>query len=177
MQMDSRELWTVVHGMVFGFIFLLGASGAVYALYSLKEGWQTETGAAKSTRIIQAGLWVLAGAVWLAVLTGAYIVYPWYRATPPAGAYDLSQYPRYMLLSSQVTEQWHEFGMEWKEHVAFLAPFAATAAAYIATYYGSSLAQKPAVRRAAIWFFIFAFATASAAGLFGALITKAAPVK
>jgi len=26
---------------------------------------------------------------WLTVLTGTYIIYPWYRATPPKGTVDL----------------------------------------------------------------------------------------
>ena len=29
MAMNLRETWTVIHGMVFGFIFLLGFSGAL----------------------------------------------------------------------------------------------------------------------------------------------------
>ena len=32
MEMNLRETWTVVHGMVFGFIFLLGFSGALYMI-------------------------------------------------------------------------------------------------------------------------------------------------
>jgi hypothetical protein len=174
--MDSRELWTVIHGMVFGFIFLLGFAGALYALYSLKSEWQTDEGVSKNIRTIQIYLWVLVVCVWAAVFTGAYIVYPWYRATPPPSAYDYSQFPRYFLLSSASTEKWHEFGMEWKEHVAFLAPIAATVVAFITSYYGPILARKPSERRAVMIFFIVAFATAAAAGLFGALITKVAPV-
>ena len=41
MEMNVREIWTVVHGMVFGFIFLLGFSGALYAGYSSKAEWLT----------------------------------------------------------------------------------------------------------------------------------------
>lgn len=176
MQLNSRELWTVIHGMVFGFIFLLGFSGALYALYVLKSEWQTAEGVSKNTRIIKVYMWTLALLVWAAVFTGTYIVYPWYRAAPPAGAYDFSLFPRYLLLSSATTEGWHEFGMEWKEHVAFLAPIAATVAAFAVNYYGAALARKSRERRAVMIFFIFAFATAAAAGLFGALITKVAPV-
>jgi hypothetical protein len=66
--------------------------------------------------------------------------------------------------------------MEWKEHVAFLAPFLATAVAFAVLYYGAQLIQRGEVRRAALVFFTLAFAAAGIAGLFGALITKAAPV-
>jgi hypothetical protein len=177
MSMDSREAWTLIHGMIFGIIFLLGSSGAMYALHSLRQSPQSQQGLARHARNLKIFLWVLAVCVWAAVLTGTYIVYPWYRATPPPGAYDLSAYPRYFLLSSATTEGWHEFGMEWKEHVAFLAPIAATVCAYAASYFGPRLAQRPQERRAIMVFFIVAFATAAAAGLFGALITRVAPVQ
>ncbi len=177
MSMDSREIWTAIHGTIFGLIFLLGFSGAIYALYSLRQDWQTQEGLERNARNIQIYLWVLAGCVWAAVLTGTYIVYPWYRATPPPGTYDLSAYPRYFLSSSAATEGWHEFGMEWKEHVAFLAPIAATVTAYATSYFGPRLARYPQERRVIMIFFVFAFATAVVAGLFGALIAKAAPVR
>ncbi len=176
MEMNAREIWTTVHGMVFGFIFLLGFSGALYGVYSLRAGWHTPEGLVKTVRNVSLYMWALAVSVWAAVLTGTYIVYPWYRATPPEGA-DLETYPRALLLSREATAGWHEFGMEWKEHVAFLAPFAATVAAFVVSYYGPALAQKVGERRAVMIFFIFAFATAAVAGLFGAFITKAAPVR
>jgi hypothetical protein len=176
MAMDSREIWTVIHGMVFGFIFLLGFSGALYAVYMLKPGWQTTEGITRTVRNIKTYLWALAVSVWAAVITGAYVVYPWYRAAPPAGTTDLSTYPRSLLLANEATAGWHEFGMEWKEHVAFLAPIAATVVAFVVSYYGPALARKVGERRAVMIFFIFAFLTAAVAGLFGAFITKAAPV-
>jgi hypothetical protein len=176
MVMDAREIWTVVHGMVFGFIFLLGFSGALYAVYSMKPEWQTAEVIAKTVKNIKVYLWALAASVWAAVFTGAYIVYPWYRAVPPAGTTDLSTFPKSLLLLNPNTALWHNFGMEWKEHVAFLAPIAATVVAFVVSYYGPALAKKVGERRAVMIFFIFAFATAAAAGLFGAFITKAAPV-
>ncbi len=177
MQMSSHEIWTVIHGMVFGLIFLVGFTGALYGLFNLRSDWQTPTGLSRNARILRTYMWVLVVLVWAAVFTGTYIIYPWYRAVPPAGAYDFSLYPRYFLLGSAATEGWQEFGMEWKEHVAFLAPIAATVAAFAVSYYGPALAHKPEIRRAVIIFFIVAFAAASAAGLLGALITRVAPVR
>ncbi len=66
--------------------------------------------------------------------------------------------------------------MEWKEHVAWLAPFAATVVAAVTVHYGPLLAKHPEIRRAAMIFFAIAFFTAAAAGAFGAFITKAAPL-
>ncbi len=177
MSMDYREVWTFIHGAIFGVIFLLGFSGAIYALNNLQQDRLTQHGLERNARIIQVSLWFLTACVWAAVLTGTYIVYPWYRATPPQGTYDLSAYPRYFLLSSAATEGWQEFGMEWKEHVAFLAPIASTVTAYAASYFGPRMASRTQERRAIMIFFIFAFATAAVAGIFGALITRVAPVQ
>jgi hypothetical protein len=177
MVMNAREIWTVVHGMVFGFIFLLGFSGALYAVYSMKAEWLTAEGITKTVNTIKVYLWALAASVWAAVLTGTYVVYPWYRAVPPTGQTDLSTFPKFLLLADPNTANWHNFGMEWKEHVAFLAPIAATVVAFVVSYYGPLLAKKVGERRAVMIFFIFAFVAAAAAGLFGAFITKAAPVR
>jgi hypothetical protein len=177
MEMTSRELWTVAHGMVFGFIFLLGFSGAIYAMNSLKPEWLTPDGLSRAGKTMRLYLWGLAVSAWAAVLTGTYVVYPWYRATAPEGTADLSGFPKFLLLSKESTAQWHEFGMEWKEHVAFLAPIAATVVAYAVSYYGPLLAKKVGERRAIRIFFVVAFAAAAVAGLFGAFITKAAAVR
>jgi hypothetical protein len=66
--------------------------------------------------------------------------------------------------------------MEWKEHVAWIAPILATVAAGLVLYYGAALARNRTARTIALGFFVAAFATAAVAGIFGALITKAAPV-
>ena len=98
-------------------------------------------------------------------------------AAPPDGTTDLSTFPRYFLLANESTAQWHEFGMEWKEHVAFLAPIAATVVAFVVSYYGPQLARKVGERRAVMIFFIVAFVATAVAGMFGAFITKAAAVR
>jgi hypothetical protein len=177
MEMTGNEIFTVIHGMVFGATFLLGFAGAIYAVYSLKAEWLTAEGLVKQVKMIQIYLWGLALSVWAAVISGAYIVYPWYRATPPDGTTDLSAFPKFALLAKESTAQWHEFGMEWKEHIAWFAPIAATAVAFIVSYYGPLLAKKVGERRAVMIFFIFAFAAAATAGLLGAFITKYAPVR
>ncbi|HEV8282570.1 MAG TPA: hypothetical protein VGQ02_11960, partial [Candidatus Limnocylindrales bacterium] len=88
----------------------------------------------------------------------------------------LKEFPRYWLIAGERTAQWHEFGMEWKEHVAWLAPFLATAVAFTVLYYGVQLVRRGEIRNALIVFFTLAFIAAGIAGLFGAFITKAAPV-
>ena len=174
--MSFQEIVTATHGMVFGFIFLLGFAGALYGVYIMRPEWLTSEGATSNVRRISIFLWILAIAAWLAVFTGTWIVYPWYRAAPPEGLADLTNFPRYFILANPSIAFWHTFGMEWKEHVAFIAPFAATAVAYTVSYYGAALSTERSVRRWVITFFVVAFIAAAVAGGLGAFITKAAPI-
>jgi hypothetical protein len=171
-----RESWSAIHGLIFGALFLLAFSGSLHSLYGLRSEWLTAEGLKKKAASLKIWTWTMAIIGWLAVLTGTYIVYPWYRARPPEGTIDLSAFPRYWLLSSSDTAAWHSFGMEWKEHVAWLVPIATTIVAYIASKYGPDLAKETRIRNAAGWFCMIAFAALAIASVLGASITKAAPV-
>jgi len=176
MLLTTREFWTVIHGMILGALFLLAFAGGLAGLYSLRPEWVTVSGINERLRRLDIGTWVMAIVAWLTVITGTYIVYPWYRAAPPEGLTDLSDYPRYFLLSVPELAAWHTFGMEWKEHVAWFSPILATAVAFVVWRYGDQIAQNPKLRNALIVLFVLAFAAAGIAGLFGAFITKAAPI-
>jgi hypothetical protein len=182
MELSSKELWTLIHGMGLGALFLLAFGGGLAGIWSMRSKLMTEEGLAERTPRLLVGTTVMAAVSWLTVLVGTWIVYPWYRATPPTGTDLAAQtealraFPRYWLLAGEQTAEWHKFGMEWKEHVAFLAPFLATAVAFAVLYYGAQLVHRSDIRRAILIFFTLAFAAAGVAGLFGALITKAAPV-
>jgi len=181
MELTERELYTVLHGLILGTLFLLAFAGGLAGLWSLRDRLVTEEGVRERTPRLLLGTWVMAIVAWLTVLTGTFIAYPWYRAKPPEGV-DLKDpaalvdFPRYLLLAQEKTAGWHEFGMEWKEHVAWIAPFLATAVAFAVLYYGTQLIRRGDIRRAIIVFFVLAFTAAGVAGLFGAFITKAAPV-
>jgi hypothetical protein len=116
---------------------------------------------------------------WATVVTGSYVVYPWYRAKLPPGAQGqaLAAYPKYLLLSSQRTAEWHEFGMEFKEHLGWFVPILATAVAFVVTQSRRRLANDAPLRRAALMLLVIAFAAAATAGIFGALINKAGPIR
>jgi hypothetical protein len=181
MELTDRELYTVLHGLILGTLFLLAFGGGLAGLFSLRERLLTTEGVQERTPRLLIGTSVMAIVAWLTVITGTFIAYPWYRAAPPEGVdradpAQLAEYPRYLLLAQEKTAEWHHFGMEWKEHVAWLAPFLATAVAFAVLYYGVQLVRRNDIRRAAIVFFVLAFAAAGVAGLFGAFITKAAPV-
>jgi hypothetical protein len=176
MELSSRELWAVIHGLVLGTLFLLAFAGGFAGLWSLRERLVTPDGVAERTPRLAIGTTVMAVVAWLTVITGTWIVYPWYRATPPEGTTDLTQFPRSLLLANPKLEAWHTFGMEWKEHIAWIAPFLATAVAFAVIYYGPQLVRRPEIRLALLILFTLAFGAAGIAGLFGAFITKAAPV-
>jgi hypothetical protein len=176
MQLSDRELWALIHGMGLGALFLLAFGGGIAGVWSLREKYVTTEGLAERTPRLLVGTTVMAIVAWLTVIVGTWIVYPWYRAAAPAGTTDLTKFPKALLVSSPDTAGWHNFGMEWKEHVAFLAPLLATAVAFATLYYGAQLVHRGEIRRAILVFFTLAFAAAGVAGLFGALITKAAPV-
>jgi hypothetical protein len=177
MEISLKEGWTVAHGMVFGAVFLLAFAGGLAGLYSMRPEWVTVAGLKERLVRLNAGLWTMALVAWATVISGTYIVYPWYRAKPPEGTVDLTNFPRYLLLANESTAEWHTFGMEWKEHVGWLAPIAATVVAFAVTYYGPTLAKKIGERRALMVFFVVSFVAAAAAGMFGAFINKIAPTR
>ncbi len=177
MSLSGREFWTVVHGMLLGSIFLLAFAGGLAGLWSLKPEWVTVSGLRERLGRLTIGTGVMAVVAWLTVITGTYIVYPWYRAKPPAGTTDFIAFPRSYLLSKPEIAEWHKFGMEWKEHVAWLAPILATAVAYVVSRYGTRLANEPKLRQALIVLFVLAFGAAAAAGLFGAFLNKVAAIR
>lgn len=170
MSLSDREFWGLIHGMGAGAVFLLAFAGGLAGLWSLRPELVTEAGLVERIRRLKIGTWVMAAAAWVTVLTGTWIVYPWYRDPAPDS-------PKSLLLADPNTAKWHEFGMEWKEHVAWLAPLLATAVAVTVTYYGTALIKHQRVRRALMAFFTLSVVVAGIAGLFGALITKVQPIR
>lgn len=177
MSISIREGWTVLHGMLFGAAFLVAFAGGLAGLYSLRPEWATVEGIKERLFRLKAGMWGMAAIAWATVISGTFIVYPWYRAAPPEGTTDLTNFPRSLLLANPSTAAWHTFGMEWKEHVGWLAPIAATVVAFAVTYYGPTLAKKVGERRALMVFFVVSFLAATIAGVFGAFINKVAPIR
>src|SRR5690348_9415662 len=177
MEISTRDLWTVLHGMGFGALFMLAFSGALAELYRLSAPSAAAQVSEREQRLLKLYLVTMVALAWLTVLSGAYIVYPWYRAVPPAGATDLADYPRRLLLSSGKTSEWHNIGMEWKEHVAWLAPIAITMVAYVTGKYGRKIFQHRNMRTAVLAFAVVAFFATGVAGAFGAFLNKYAPVR
>jgi hypothetical protein len=165
--------------MFFGAGFLLAFTGSAVSLWTMRSEWTTAAGRAAGVRCLLIGSWTMVLFAWFTVSIGTFVVYPWYRATPPHGATSamLAGYPKALLMSKPETADWHEFGMEWKEHVGWLAPILATAVAVVATRYRRSVASEPQLRQTMLVFLIAAFFCATVAGFFGAFLNKMAPVR
>jgi hypothetical protein len=174
--------------MLAGAVFLLGFAGGLAGLWSFRPGFLTPAAINERMRRLNIGVWAMAAAAWVTVITGTWVVYPWYRealagedysgcagAQLPVGGVCS---PRDFLLSnvSGNTESWHTFGMEWKEHVAWFAPILATAVAVMVTYYGPRLIPRSRLRAIVILMFVGAFAAAVVGGTFGAFLNKIAPI-
>ena len=121
-------------------------------------------------RRLKIGVVAMAVVACLTVVSGTWIVYPWYREDTPSSA-------KSELLADASTADWHDFAMEWKEHIAWISPILATIVAFIVLYYGTNLIRHDRVRRTAMLLFVLAFVFAGVAGALGAFITKVAPVK
>ena len=177
MEITTRALWTVIHGMLFGALFLLACSGAVVALYQFMDRSAPHEPTPGQQRMLRIYLILMVVVAWAAVLTGAYVIYPWYRAVAPPATADLSMYPQRLLLSRPSTSDWHSLGMEWKEHIAWFTPILITMIAFVVIKYGRDLRNHRPLRTAILVFTVASFTAAAVAGLFGAMINKYAPVQ
>ena len=177
MEITARALWTLIHGMGFGALYLLACSGALVELYRSTTSSASRESTPGQERFLKVYLLTMVVLAWAAVLTGAYVIYPWYRAAPPPGTSDLSMFPQRLLMSSPATIGWHSLGMEWKEHVAWCAPISITMVAFVFIRYGRDLKNHPQLRAAVLSFAVASFVAAGIAGFFGAMINKYAPVQ
>jgi hypothetical protein len=177
MELTLRELVTAIHGMLFGGFFLMALFGAFVLL--LEQSSPDRCALAATQRISRwqtVYLIAMATLGWAAVLSGAYIIYPWYRAVAPPGA-NLALYPKLLLTAHPSTAGWHTLGMEWKEHVAWIAPMAATMVAWVMIKHRAAWNASCQVRNAVLGFTAAALLAAAIAGGWGAMIDKKAPVQ
>ncbi len=167
----------MIHGMGFGALYLLACSGAIVELWRrYSPAPQLPVGRGDET-LLRIYLAVMALLAWITVLTGTYIIYPWYRAAAPPGTVNLSGHPQRLLMSSSSTIGWHSIGMEWKEHVAWLVPISITMTTTVFIKYGRNLRNHPQLRTAVLGFTMVSFFAAGIAGFFGAMLNKHAPVE
>ena len=177
MEISLRDLLTVIHGTGFGALFMLAFSGAIGELHGAWSAAPQETLDPRGRLMLRVYLVGMVALAWLAVLSGAYVIYPWYRAMPPADSVDLAAYPRSLLLSSPHTRGWHDLGMEWKENIAWFAPIMMTMVAYVYWKYGRGMNRHRVMRATVLGFAAAAFIATGVAGVFGVFLNKYAPVR
>ena len=173
---SDRSLLTMVHGLVLSGGAMMAMAAALFALQAMALPQGTPVPGRQSRWLA----WLTTGAavlVWLSVLGGVYIVFPIYRATPPEDVLSLAAYPRAFLLSTPETRWLHAFGMEVKEHLPWVAAMLATAVAFVATRYRSTLLADRTLRTMAVTLTTIAFALVLFVGLLGVFVNKIAPVE
>lgn len=177
---SGRSLWTMVHGIGLSGGALLGLAAALFYLYAatVRDGGVGRTVATSTQSRPLTWLSVLTALLlWLSVLVGTYIVFPAYRATPPAGATDLAAYPRALILADPSNAWLHTVAMEIKEHVPFIAAMLATAVAFVAVRERERLLNDETLRRAGLALLGIAFALVGSVALLGTLVNKFAPLE
>jgi hypothetical protein len=177
MEITERGLWTLIHGMGFGALYLLACTGALMELGRRDSPQAAALPATRDETFLRVYLSAMTVLAWVAVLTGTYVIYPWYRAAPPAGIVNLAAFPQWLLMASPSTSAWHAIGMEWKEHVAWLTPISITMATVVFFKYGRHLRRWAPLRAAVLCFTLVSFLSAGIAGFFGAMLVKYAPVE
>jgi ABC-type uncharacterized transport system permease subunit len=155
--------------MGFGALFLLAFAGIMAEVFALQPLLETAEGVRRHIRRLKIGTTAMMIAAWGTVLTGTWIVYPWYREKVPTS-------PRSILLSSPDTELWHKFAFEWKEHVAWIAPILMTLVVFLVFYYGASMVKNDRIRKVTLAILLLTFGISALAGAIGAFVTKVAPV-
>ena len=173
MLFTDRSLWTMLHGIALGGGVLMALSAALFTLYTARRAPRSDV----DGRLFAWLTAMMAAMLWLTVLVGTYIVFPPYRAAPPAAGGDLSQYPRALILSRPDTAWLHAFAMESKEHAPWIASMAATAVAFVATRYRAGVLNDASLRATATRLLAICFVLVSFAAFLGILVNKVAPLQ
>ena len=174
---SDRSVVTMMHGIVLGGAALLSSFGALFAMYVMRPAGRPGVAAASLPRSVG---WLIAGLaalLWLTTLTGTYVVFPPYRATPPPGVTDLAAYPRAMLLAHPGTAWLHAFAMESKEHMPWIASMLATAVAFVATRRRLTLQADARLYQTAMLLLAVCFALVAFTALLGTRVNKVAPLE
>jgi hypothetical protein len=177
MELSYRSLLTTLHGIFFGGLFLMTAFAAVVELLRRHHEAVPSEPDRGGLRLERFFLLSMAALGWAAVLTGTFIVYPWYRAAPPPGTLNLTGFARSLLLAHPSTSAWHSLGMEWKEHIGWIAPIVLTMLAAVMLGQRRTLQLNPRLRSAVLGFALVGILATATAGLFGAMLDKKAPVE
>ncbi len=173
MLFSERSISTMVHGIGFGGAALLGLAAALFHLSVSRPRPAADDRESRAFAVLAVFTAVV---LWLAVIAGTYVVFPPYRATPPAGTAELSAFPRAFVLANPGTAWLHTFAMEIKEHMPWIASMLATAVAFIAVRDRRAVLADPAIRRIAFVLLALSFGIVAFVSLLGVFVNKVAPL-
>ncbi len=176
MLFTDRSLWTMIHGIVLGGAALMALSAALFSLLTVPADGSAVASRDQLRPLARLTVFI-AVVLWLTVLGGTYIIFPPYRAAPPPGTTDLSQFPRFLLHANPGTVWLHSFAMESKEHIPWIAAMLATAVAFVCVRYRSSMLNDVYLRRMATTLLAICFVLVSFLALLGTFINKVAPLQ
>jgi hypothetical protein len=172
----DRSIWTMIHGIVLGGAALMALAAALFSLRAMRTT-VADPAAQQESRYLTWLLVFIAVSLWLTVIVGTYVAFPPYRATPPEGLTDLSQYPRSLIQSSPETRWLHGFAMESKEHVPWIAAMLATGVAFVGIRYRARLLSDGQLRGMAMTLLGICFVLVAYISILGVLINKVAPLE
>ena len=175
MLFSDRSLLTMLHGLVLSGGALVLLVAALLSLYAMAAPAGTPV-PARHTNVIAGLALAIAVLLWMSVLSGTYVIFPMYRATPPEGVASLAEYPRALLMSSTETRWLHAFGMEIKEHVPWIAAMLATAAAFVARRHRDTLLVDGTLRRITGTLLATSLVLVAWVALLGVFVNKVAPL-
>ncbi len=175
MLFTGPSIWTMVHGVGLGGAALLGLAASLFYLYAAPPAPGSSAASASSRALARLTMFT-AIALWLTVIVGTYVMFPPYRATPPAGAVDLTPFPRSLLQANAETAWLHALAMETKEHVPWIASMLATSVAFVCGRYRSAVLTDPALRSITTLAVAICFVLVSFVSLMGVWVNKVAPV-
>jgi heme A synthase len=167
----------MMHGIVLGGGAMMALSAMLFSLWSTRAAEFPDAVTDRQSRHLGWLTVAAAGALWLTVIVGTYVSFPDYRATPPAGLVDLARYPRSLIQSSPDTMWLHSFAMEIKEHVPWIAAMLATAVAFVALRYRSTLLRDAGLRRMATALVAICLALVGVVSMLGVFVNKVAPLE
>ena len=177
MLFTDRSIWTMVHGIGLGGAALMGLAAALFYLYAARASGRPYVAAPNASRALAGITTFTAAMLWLTILVGTYIIFPPYRATPPDGVTDLSQFPRSLIQANPETVWLHAFAMESKEHAPWIASMIATAVAFVAMRYRSQVLADASLRKMVITLLTLCFALVAFVSLMGVFVNKVAPLQ
>jgi hypothetical protein len=174
---SDRSISAMVHGMALGGAALMALTATWFLLWTMSADKGTHVATERQSRALSRLTSFVAGVLWLSVISGTYVVFPPYRATPPAGVADLSAYPRALILASPETAWLHAFAMETKEHVPWMAAMLATAVAFVSARGRSVVLADRRTRGFTMMLVAICLTLVGYTAVLGVLVNKVAPLE